>query len=535
MVLPRAPAYPFELCAFTHASFYSALSNTFLSPAEVSRKHRAIYLAKYLARLRACLIISEPDYTDAGYLDDFAAYYVKCFKSYDRRCKRLHFFSEEITKEAFLRIIEGKATHAACKRFADSYLGFIVARPLPDAIIGRTVIKTYDPDNGRRNYTCVREYHSNLYGIDLSIESLAFQEQDTVMAACATVALWCAFNKTRDLFNSPAPTPAEITRAANRLVVNSRSIPSHGLNVEQITHAIQAVNLEPEVIPVTRDTPLLSLVYAHLKWGLPVILGVEMEGVGRHAITLVGYSLLKDRVREREVKQHDGVEVCPPMVGLRIDRLFAHDDRIGPFVRLNIEENPAPTEKRPTPLILRPKWPTDLREPQTSGDFVKPEKSNTVKLPLIVYPKTVIVPVYHKIRVTFQDVERFLLKLTEVLRLIHSPKKSMEWDLHLTSTNEYKEMIKRQTDISKQTKLMVLLSTQPKYFWRAVLRIEGHAVMELLADATDMSRSFPIFFAVWHNQEDKTTLHKYLESHDFKEAALAALGVPFWSFIKDWS
>jgi hypothetical protein len=105
----------------------------------------------------------------------------------------------------------------------------------------------------------------------------------------------------------------------------------------------------------------------------------------------------------------------------------------------------------------------------------------------------------------------------------------------LTSTNEYKELIKRQADVSKQTKMMVLLSTQPKYFWRAILRIEGHPVMELLADATDMSRSFPIFFAVWHNQEDKTTLHKYLESHDFKEAALAALGVPFWSFIKDWS
>jgi hypothetical protein len=535
MIPPQAPDCPFELCSFSHGNFYSALSNKFLSAAEIGTKHRAIYLAKYLTRLRARLIIVEHDYTDAGYLDDYAAYYVKCFQSYDRRCKRLHFFSEEIATDVFMRIIEGKATQAECKRFAASYIGFIVARPLPDAIIGRTVVKTYDPDNGRRHYTCVREYHANLFGFDLTVESLAFQEQDTVMAACATVALWCAFHKTRDLFNSPAPTPAEITRAANRLVFNSRSIPSHGLNVQQITHAIQSVSLEPEVIPVTQDTPLVSLVYAHLKWGLPVILGVDMEGVGRHAITLVGYSLVKERVREREVEQHNGVEVCAPMVGLRIDRLFAHDDRIGPFVRLNIERNLTPDEKHPMPVILKPKWPTDKKESQASNDLGETDKGTGMKLPPVIYPRTVIVPVYHKIRVTFQDVEKFLLKFTEVLQLIHSPQKSIEWDLHLTSTNEYKDLIKRPSNISRETKMRILLSAQPKYFWRAILRIENQNVMELLADATDMSRSFPIFFAVWYNQEDKSTLHNYLETDKFKDATVKALGVPFWSFLKEWS
>lgn len=56
--------------------------------------------------------------------------------------------------------------------------------------------------------------------------------------------------------------------------------------------------------------------------------------------------------------------------------------------------------------------------------------------------------------------------------------------------------------------------------------------MELLADATDMSRSFPIYFAIWYNQEDKKTMHNYLDSSEFKEASIAVLGNRFVTFIR---
>jgi hypothetical protein len=533
MTSPQIQAHPFELSAFTPANFFSALSNRFVSPGDIATKDRAVYLANYLIRLGARLIITEYQYTDTGYLDDYAAYYVKCFESYDRRCNRIHFFSAEITKELFLRIVEGKASQIEHKRFVNSYLGFVVARPLPDAIIGRTILKTYDADDGRRNYTCIREYNASLFGIDLKVQSLAFQEQDTVIAACATVALWCAFNKTRDLFNnSPAPTPAEITRAANRLVSPSRSMPSHGLNVQQMTNAIQHIGLEPEVIRVTENTPLISLLYAHLKWGLPVILGVEIEGVGRHAITLVGYSLRKERVRKHEVTEHTGVEISPPMVGLRIDRLFAHDDRIGPFVRLNIEER---EHKGKCRIVLIPKWPTKSDGSRDLPGSTDANEAEISRVPAVIYPETVIVAVHHKIRVKFEDVEKLLIKFTEVWRLIHPPDKSIEWDVHLTTTNEYKALMKSDKALSSHTKTALLLRPQPKYFWRSTLRTEGKKVMELLADASDMSRSFPIYSAIWYNQEDKTLLHDYLGSEKFKDSTAHVLGTRFWSFMRDWT
>ena len=41
------------------------------------------------------------------------------------------------------------------------------------------------------------------------------------------------------------------------------------------------------------NTPLVSLIYGHIVMGLPVILLAQIEGRGGHAITLVGYSLLR--------------------------------------------------------------------------------------------------------------------------------------------------------------------------------------------------------------------------------------------------
>ena len=56
----------------------------------------------------------------------------------------------------------------------------------------------------------------------------------------------------------------------------------------EICAAIRHVELEPEVFTVRDSLPVVSLIYAYLRMGIPVILGVEIEGVGGHAITLTG-------------------------------------------------------------------------------------------------------------------------------------------------------------------------------------------------------------------------------------------------------
>jgi hypothetical protein len=420
-------------------------------------------------------IVVEPTYVDGDYLDDFASYYVKCFAAYNRLCKRIHFFSEPLDREFFLKLVTKKLSDAGEHKIRDSYLGFCVARPLPDAIIGRTVLNTY-PHDGRRYYTATKRYSVNLFGCPLGVTSLAFQEQDTVMAACATVALWCCFQKTGDLFQSTVPTPAAITRAANLVADDRRPLPSHGLRIEQICNAIKYVGLEPEVIRVSKTLPLASLLYSYLRFGVPVILVVEVKKQGMHAVALTGYSL-RGKILGRD--EPIAPKKLLPMVGRRIDEFYAHDDQVGPFSSLP---------------IVRPS--SDSNCPITFSGWKNPGKGKSHDF----LPRAVVIPVYGKVRLTFVDIQKWLSRLTSVLRFLGW--KALEWDVHLTRTNDRKSTLRtKHANVSEKTLTRILLEHHPRFAWRALLRVKGIRVLDLLADATDIERSFPFYEAMWYQDK----------------------------------
>ena len=331
--------------------------------------------------------------------------------------KRIHFFKTTIDTDIFLKFVLKELTDQEFENIRNSYLGFVVSRPLPDAIIGRTAIGTYEPDGGRRHYPCTRDYKANLFGIDLTVKSLAFQEQDSVLAACATVSLWCAFHKTAELFGSSIPTPAAITQVANRVVRPARSIPSGGLDIQQICNSIRHMGLEPEVVQIRSNVPVVSLVYAHLCMEIPVLLVAFVEDIGFHAITLNGYSLRNNRVNSSEVAIGDS---SIPMVGLRIDEFYGHDDQIGPFARLKVGLS-ATHGSVTYPIVFGGSW-----------------KDKNTGLYLNIYPTAVIFPVYHKIRVTFLNVQTILTRLNSVFGLLGTflgfPL-DLEWDISLKTSN----------------------------------------------------------------------------------------------------
>ena len=95
MVHPR-PLGPIVV-PFSEQALYESLSNDFCNSAEVAVSERAKYLFKYLSELGAQTIVVENDYIDRDYLDDYAAYYARCFRRYNRHCRRLHFFRTAVT------------------------------------------------------------------------------------------------------------------------------------------------------------------------------------------------------------------------------------------------------------------------------------------------------------------------------------------------------------------------------------------------------------------------------------------------------
>ena len=482
----------FSVYKYSKEALYEALDKPALEASTDLREDRARFFHKYLGDLGTKTILVELEYVDGDYLDDYAAYYVKCFKRYPRRCKRLHFFSDDFTTADFLNVLDSTSTERA-QVIQESYQGFIVLRPLPDAAIGRTVLKTYDSDNGRRQFPCILRYQSNLFGIDLSINTLPYQEQDAVLAACATVSLWSCFNKTRELFGSTSPTPAEITRAATSVISFSRSTPSSGLNVQQICSAVKHVGLEPEVIPVTSKTPLVSLIYGYVRKGLPVILGVDIQSRGPHAMAVVGYSLVEERQREAVL----GV----PMVGLRIDRLYTHDDQIGPFSRVWIQ----PSDNADYPCTLRGSW--------------RDKAGN----PLTMYPRVVIIPIYHKIRVTFSNVHKWTVPLHAVFQTMVGKEVNLEWDIFLTSTNEYKRDLREYEFVSKELLPQLLLHQYPRFMWRLILRSNNTELVEFLIDATDIASSIPFYQAIWFDEQLRIKLAELLDNPTMQESLVTML------------
>ncbi len=140
-----------EACPFTQQDLDRALSNTHADVTDVAARQHSNYLHGYLTQIGAGTLVVESPYTDADYLDGFTAYYAKCFANFQRSCKRLHVFRGSRALDIATKINSGTLSREEPDGLREDYLGFIVARPLPQAIIGRTALKTFDSDDGRRN------------------------------------------------------------------------------------------------------------------------------------------------------------------------------------------------------------------------------------------------------------------------------------------------------------------------------------------------------------------------------------------------
>lgn len=468
----------FRVLPFSQNDLNHALANSHASIEEVAGCNPVKYLCGYLADLGAVTILVEEPYTDAGFLDDYTSYYARCFSSYGRRCKRLHFLRRALTDADLRSLIRRRLPEDEKRVLENDYLGFVVARPLPQAVIGRTVLKSYS-DEGRRHFPVSRKYTANLFGIELEITGLAYQEQDTVLAACATVALWSAFQKTAQLFETGIPTPAAITRAATQVEHYGRPIPQHGLRIEEMCSAIRENSLEPEVVDLrqTPNVPVASLLYGYLSMGVPVVLVVEIPDEGLHAITLTGFSLQKKRQRVEEIV---GNSAIPPMSGLRIDKFYGHDDQVGPNARLIVRESPDP-------------------RPVQTGSSIRLESKSWLDAvgQQYLYPIAILLPIYNKVRLTFLDLQEWITPLHKVFAHVLPNPSLMEWDIQLSFSNDFKKSVKNDENLDESVKEDLLLAHHPRFWWRATMHYGGFPFCDVLFDATGIARSFPVSVVVW--------------------------------------
>ena len=480
----------------------------------IDRKHHIEYFREYFTHFTSkakgdVTIVVESHYTDRDFLEDYAAYYVRGFEGkYSSICTRLHFFQGGFTREDLEAVVLGQRDVESL----GDYIGFVVARPLPSAVIGRTCLKTYDDDGGRRHYPVIREYEVHLLGLDFTVQSIAFQEQDTVAAACATSALWSTFQRTGKLFQHPIPSPVEVTRTATEQLPGlRRAFPNKGLNTLQISGAVKRIGLEPEVAGFSSEAVLQATAYAFLRARIPVILMCGLYDVSDpdkpkfykdrpeagHAVAIMGYSLGS----KASIPYPDKLGTL--LESSRIDELYVHDDQVGPFARLRFggpkldlsHLDELGSQSKNVELTMESSW-------RAPGTDAKPGS-------VCFAPETLVIPLYHKIRIPLDPILEKLFIVDEQFEKLRRAGTlnlggRLEWEVYLQNGSDLKRDFRDNglsRGLDRGTLMGLLERPHPRFVWRATASVNGRPVLEVIYDATDIEQGDYLLDFIWYDKK----------------------------------
>ena len=254
----------------------------------------------------------------------------------------------------------------------------------------------------------------------------------------------------------------------------------------QIAEAIRILNLEPRIVVLNNDQDrdpgflLRSIVYAYLSARIPILLGVdlfavnrsedgniiesEVKSLGHHGVAVTGFSFADTDTNQHRLSDYMDFR------SERIEKLFVHDDQVGPFARMNFCQDSFGT-------YLSTSW--------KEGGFDE----------VVARYTHVVVPLYHKIRIPLKQVLDIISDFNEIPSAVNDTELSSTlgvpwtWDIRLSFSNEVKSEVAKLNDdvISPSERVEILTQSLPKYLWRATaIDVAGEKKIDLLFDATDI-------------------------------------------------
>jgi len=291
-------------------------------------------------------------------------------------------------------------------------------------------------------------------------------------------------------------SPADITKiACDNFPMDTRYIPNNGLQVPQMAQAIRKVDLEPFLVKPSREENLRSTLYAYIKGKVPILMGILLvDGskgnfkspaafYGKHAVAVTGYSL------GGALKPYNGFLLRAS----QIDKIYAHDDQVGPFSRivLDMKDIEYSIEGRPY-------------SGKSMGTSWKGEDGKIGSIRAI--PEILLMPLYHKIRIRFESVHDAVMYFDIYIDTVRktglmSLGERLIWDIYLTTNNDFKKEIFESNSIHGNLKKDALKKHLPRYLWRASASCGGNKVLDLLFDATDIEQAYLVIYAIGYDQD----------------------------------
>lgn len=276
-------------------------------------------------------VVVEQRYYDRDHTRALSTFYSKSFRDVQKECVRLHFFRTRLS-EADLGNLEQQA---------DSYLGFCVIRPFPYRRIGRTVLARLRSQPNLEFPTCHGDFEVNIGGSRLSVKGATFMEQDTMVAACASAALWMSTTMLAQRFGLTECSSCEITERAAQYLIQNRPMPSEGLLCEQMLHALRTMGYDPLLLGIVSQEEAKHVIYSYIESEIPPILLCNLATGGDHTIVAVGhgYKLPIEKPQLTEVAWPNE----PPLSFARSSKWVPHflvnDDQRGLYRKLTFIES----------------------------------------------------------------------------------------------------------------------------------------------------------------------------------------------------
>jgi hypothetical protein len=472
---------------------------------EVSGKDQLNYLCDYLQvdHISAKTMVVENEYVDRHYLEDYAEYYARCFPSHPRMCSRIHFFANFFEEHEFTNSLSTNDS-AFSKRLNENYIGFAVIRPIPHTFFAKLCIRPYHVMHDHDDYRLItRDTTVSLFGISLTVKNAPFAEQDKVVSACATSALWTFFGSSNESIFGKLPSPSAITKSATQNRNDgTRIFPTSGLTEPQIATSLKHFGLEPLWLTCNEDQGFFDLkeaIYAYISNDTPVLMGgaiykikgSEVTCLGRHLVCALGCHLGDSINTENNLK----------MYAHRIDKFYVHDDRLGPYLRLDgIPIN----------------FTTENGEERFGFKVSHPK--NGVE---VFVPEFALVGLEHKIRVPYESIRdicaAFHTHLCQArVGIINSLENSAlekinkdyqsellaalsiatesEWEIALTTNTQIRADLLENKSFESFNgigdKTALLLKNMPKHIWRCRIRCarknKSEFFSDILFDATEI-------------------------------------------------
>jgi len=359
----------------------------------------------------------------------------------------------------------------------------MIIRPIPETFFGKVCLKIQK--NYLESNIITKKYSVSFFGKILEVSSIAYQEQDRILSACATSSLWTYYHAHPKMELKKLPSPSKITKTSYSMTHNTERIfPNKGLNPQMIGQSLNNNGLTPyhfeftEKDNVSVEYFFKEMIYAYCSAGIPILLGLKVEGktiklLGYHAVTVLGFKLSNEVFEKKKPK--GGI-----LKGSFINEIFIHDDRYGAYLPFKF-----------------------IKDNEISSSQILNNNERYIL-------ETFSIGLYHKIRIPFDRVKDTCNQLIDsCLKYIKEKAEnrtepyeqlfdSIMWDIRLVDVNTLKKEILEH----KNTTSSLLFKCLPKYIWKArMILSKSIEVMDLLFDATDIQQG-NVFIDFFHCNEN---------------------------------